>query len=394
MLVFHLHWFSVTIERDNDFVHPWGRIILRTQLQFQRFRKITGFLIFYFFVCLGIHAVLYTSTIDLAAYRSVVKSIPGQFHEPMSYKAVEHLSANILLLNNGGDLSSLGLNNREPTLSSRLGDDKFDMHATIALLEDGRVSAAKAKLEILSVKFDRIYTKRIQILNYLMFAAIGGEALILLYMLWLSFKGRARLGDEISPLSEFNINDVSMQQPFAERLLAIVAEEERFGPNSAQISCTGFDIPDIKMSLMNIVEHIAENLVRNSIIHGGRTAEQRLLAGKPDFLSIRASFQARQNDYLLSVWDDGEGIDPHVVIASALELGLVARESIAKLPVQQGVKLIFLRGFTTRINVQSKPDDDLELATMHEMAKQQGGIFSVDNQPGVCCQFLVKFPKF
>ena len=202
------------------------------------------------------------------------------------------------------------------------------------------------------------------------------------------------MGEEISPLSEFNNNELSKQQPFAERLSAIVAEEEKFGVNSARISSLGFDMPGVKISLMNTVEHITENLVRNSVIHGGRSAEQRLLAGKSEYLSIRASFQLRQNDYLLSVWDNGEGMDPHVIIASALELGLISSETAAKVPLEQGTRLIFLRDFTTSINVRSKPDDDLGLDAMHEMAKQQGGIFSIHNQPGVSCQFSVAFPKF
>lgn len=340
------------------------------------------------------HAILYKPTLELAAYRAVVKSTPGQFHEPMSNYALKHLSANMLLLNNGGDLSSLGLGKREPSLAMRLGDDKFDMRATIALLEDGRLRPAKAKLEILSNKLDRIYARRVQILKYLAFIALGGGVLVLLYMLWISLKTRPRLSDEISPLSEFNTNRESTRQPFAERLTAIVAEEQKFGPNSAQINSVGFDMPDVKTSLMNTVEHIAENLVRNSVIHGGRSAEQRLLAGKPDRLSIRASFQLRQNDYLLSVWDNGEGIDPNVAIANALELGLISDETAKKIPIEQGIKLVFLRDFTTRINIASKPDDDLGLDTMHEMAKQQGGIFSIRNQPGVSCQFSVKFPKF
>ncbi len=330
---------------------------------------------------------------ELAAYRAVVKSIPGQFHEPMSQRARDRLVDTIKSLESGGDLGSLGLAKNQPSLATLLDDDKFDTQATIALLEDGRLRPAQTKLELLGAKLDRIYAKRLRLLRYLLLLAIGGGALMLLYMLILLFKARPKVSDEISPLSEFNASSAQIKQTFAERLSVIVDQEVRFGFNRAQISCIGFDLPNIRTSLMDSVEHITENLVRNSVIHGGRPADQRLLAGKPDELSIRASFQVRDNDYLLSVWDNGEGMDPNVIIASALELGLISHSAASALPVTQAVKLIFLPNFTTRINVQSKPDDDLGLDALREIAKQQGGIFSIQNQPGISCQFSIRFPK-
>lgn len=100
-----------------------------------------------------------------------------------------------------------------------------------------------------------------------------------------------------------------------------------------------------------VIDEIGEPLVhllRNAIDHGIEEPEQRQVAGKPLSATICLSARHEGNHVLIEVADDGRGIDPEKVVASAVSKGLITEEEGARLSEKQAYDLLFAPGFSTR----------------------------------------------
>lgn len=104
----------------------------------------------------------------------------------------------------------------------------------------------------------------------------------------------------------------------------------------------------------SILDQLAEPLVhllRNSLDHGIESAEERAGRGKPQRGSIRLSAAHTGSAVVISIEDDGRGIDRAAVRAKAVERQLIAPD--ANLSDKEILNLILLPGFSTARQVTS-----------------------------------------
>lgn len=348
-------------------------------------------LLCYLAVCFSVHLLLYRSTLELSAYRTMVASIAGRIHEPMSEYDVQHLSSQIGKIEFGGDLRDLGLDFVAQPLADYLKPTSFDLGASLALLNERRLRTAQVKFDSLSSKISIAYARRLQLLATLSrVAGVVGLLLVLIFV-WLLRRLRGHYSDEIVMLGD-EPTDQSFSS-FGDYLQSVVAKEVKFSAHRASLSSKGFELEQLPVEIGEAVELIAEHLVRNSIQHGGRPAEQRLLAGKADYISVRVAFAENEDNWLLSVWDNGEGLDGAAILKKAIGLNLIDQAAGAALTPEQRIKLIFLPGFTSRDTATSRVDNDKPLSELRELAKHHNATMSVQNRLGDYCQFSVRFAK-
>jgi two-component system chemotaxis sensor kinase CheA len=93
------------------------------------------------------------------------------------------------------------------------------------------------------------------------------------------------------------------------------------------------------------------HIVRNSLDHGIEQPEVRLSSGKPSQgkLTIRASQESDR--VIITIIDDGQGIDPETVKRKAYEKGLLDEERLARITDQEAIQLVFAPGFSTAAEV-------------------------------------------
>lgn len=91
------------------------------------------------------------------------------------------------------------------------------------------------------------------------------------------------------------------------------------------------------------------HLIRNSIDHGIESPEERRAAGKPARGTVRLTASHAGSHVVVSIEDDGRGLDPELIRAKAIEKGLVAAD--AALSEAEIFNLIFLPGFSTARSV-------------------------------------------
>ena len=97
-----------------------------------------------------------------------------------------------------------------------------------------------------------------------------------------------------------------------------------------------------------VIERLDDPLVhilRNSIDHGIETPEERSQAGKPPQGKIVFSAEHSGGHVIITITDDGRGIDPEIIKTKAIEKGLVAPD--AKPDKKELLNLVFEPGFST-----------------------------------------------
>ena len=115
----------------------------------------------------------------------------------------------------------------------------------------------------------------------------------------------------------------------------------------AELVIEGRETPIDKMLLEHLYDPMT-HLVNNAITHGIETPEERRRTGKSDTgrITIRAFYQGNQT--IISVSDDGAGIDIERVKVKAIEKGLISAAESQTMSRLDVYDLLFHPGFSTR----------------------------------------------
>jgi two-component system chemotaxis sensor kinase CheA len=89
------------------------------------------------------------------------------------------------------------------------------------------------------------------------------------------------------------------------------------------------------------------HLVRNSLDHGLEPAAERVAAGKPPTGTLEISARHAGGNVIITVRDDGRGIDPEKVAEKAIERGLLAPDAAESIDMARAAELLFMPGFST-----------------------------------------------
>ncbi|CAM3154972.1 hybrid sensor histidine kinase/response regulator [Corallococcus sp. ZKHCc1 1396] len=134
------------------------------------------------------------------------------------------------------------------------------------------------------------------------------------------------------------------------------------------------------------------HLVRNAIDHGLEMPAARRAAGKPDSGRLTVRVEARGTRIGVIVEDDGAGLDPVRVRATAVRRGLMNQEAADKLTDAQAARLIFQPGFSTRDEVTSTSGRGVGLDVVLATAQRLQGSADVEYTPGKGTRFIVDLP--
>ena len=144
-----------------------------------------------------------------------------------------------------------------------------------------------------------------------------------------------------------------------------------------------------------ILEHIWDPLLqitKNSVTHGIELPAEREALGKPPqgTITVRAFLQGQQT--VISVSDDGGGIDPQVIKRKAIEKHLVTPKEAQKLKPQEIYDFLFNAGFTTKETADSHAGRGVGLDIVRSKLNEIRGIVSIDSTPGQGSTFTIRLP--
>jgi len=134
------------------------------------------------------------------------------------------------------------------------------------------------------------------------------------------------------------------------------------------------------------------HMIRNSADHGLETRAERIAAGKPEKGTIRLSAYHQGGHIIISVADDGRGLDTGRIRAKALSSGLVTEAELEKMSEAQIHKFIFTPGFSTAAKVTSVSGRGVGMDVVRANIDQIGGSVDVNSIRGEGLSFTIKIP--
>jgi two-component system chemotaxis sensor kinase CheA len=134
------------------------------------------------------------------------------------------------------------------------------------------------------------------------------------------------------------------------------------------------------------------HLVRNALDHGLEPAGERIAAGKPATGTLRISAEHAGGEVLISVEDDGHGIDPARVGAVAVERGLLAPELVPTLTVEAAIELLFAPGFSTAAVTTDLSGRGVGMDAVRTMVRNLGGECRLESQTGRGSRATIRLP--
>lgn len=149
---------------------------------------------------------------------------------------------------------------------------------------------------------------------------------------------------------------------------------------------------EVTREVLNAVDIATLHLLRNAIDHGIEYREARLAAGKPEVGRIRLGGGMREQGFVLTVEDDGRGINFERVRARAVELGMVNPQVAAGLDRDRLVDLMCQSGFSTRSEASDVSGRGVGLDAVRASVSELGGTLSAKSVDGVGCTWTIVIP--
>lgn len=134
------------------------------------------------------------------------------------------------------------------------------------------------------------------------------------------------------------------------------------------------------------------HLVRNAVDHGVESAEQRAAAGKPSKSIVQLSARQEGDHILITIADDGRGMNPEVLRHKAVQKGLITAEEASALNEDQSLNLVFMPGFSTKDEISSVSGRGVGMDVVNTNIQKLNGTIEIKSIPGKGSMFIILLP--
>ncbi|WP_439856993.1 chemotaxis protein CheA [Pseudomonas syringae] len=145
----------------------------------------------------------------------------------------------------------------------------------------------------------------------------------------------------------------------------------------------------------NLVEALADplvHLVRNAVDHGIETPEEREATGKSRGGRVILSAEQEGDHILLSISDDGKGMDPNVLRSIAVKRGVMDKDAADRLSDTDCYNLIFAPGFSTKTEISDVSGRGVGMDVVKTKISQLNGSINIYSTKGQGSKIVIKVP--
>ena len=143
----------------------------------------------------------------------------------------------------------------------------------------------------------------------------------------------------------------------------------------------------------NIIEKIIDPLVhviRNAVDHGIESSQERLEKNKTVKSSIKLEAKQNVSHVVITISDDGKGINPKIIFQKAVQKNLIAENT--KLNEQEIYQLLFLPGFSTAEKITEVSGRGVGLDVVKQVLDEIGGYVNIQSQINFGSRFEFHLP--
>lgn len=145
----------------------------------------------------------------------------------------------------------------------------------------------------------------------------------------------------------------------------------------------------------SIIEELNDPLVhilRNAADHGVETPEERIATGKPAQGKIIVKAQHEGNHIVISIEDNGNGMDPERLKLKAIEKGVITEAEAKEMTKREVLNLIFAPGFSMATRVTNVSGRGVGMDVVRTNITRLKGIIDIDSEIGAGSKFTIKLP--
>lgn len=134
------------------------------------------------------------------------------------------------------------------------------------------------------------------------------------------------------------------------------------------------------------------HLVRNAVDHGVETPDRRRAAGKNEAGLVRLSASQRGGQIVVTIEDDGGGMDPGKLKHKAVDKGLLTADEAAQLDDRSAFELIFRAGFSTAEQVSDVSGRGVGMDVVRDTIAKLKGSIGIDSELGRGSRMELRLP--
>jgi len=145
----------------------------------------------------------------------------------------------------------------------------------------------------------------------------------------------------------------------------------------------------------SVIEEIGDpllHLIRNAVDHGVEPPDERLAVGKPAAGRLRLSARHADSFILISLEDDGRGINVDAVKRKSVERGVITQEQADRMSEQEAVQLIFAPGLSTASEISDVSGRGVGMDVVRANVEKINGSVDVETRRGHGTTFTIRLP--
>ena len=149
---------------------------------------------------------------------------------------------------------------------------------------------------------------------------------------------------------------------------------------------------EIDRSIIEKIKDPLVHLLRNAVDHGIESPEARKAAGKPEVALVKLSASQEHGHILITLVDDGKGIDPQAMREAAAKKGIISAEAAGRLSDAEAIDLIFEAGLSTAEKTTEVSGRGVGMDVVRRSIGGVNGLVKVDTKIGVGSTFTLQLP--
>jgi two-component system chemotaxis sensor kinase CheA len=177
----------------------------------------------------------------------------------------------------------------------------------------------------------------------------------------------------------------------AERFPRAVRELARTRGKEVSFLVEGRDI-ELDRGVLDELADPLLHILRNAVDHGIETPEVRKAAGKDPVGRIRLSLCRDRDQAVITVVDDGKGMDPGGLVKAAVSKGLITPAQGAQLSPGDAFMLTCLAGFSTASEITDVSGRGVGMDAVRATVQSLGGSLSIESEIGKGSRMILRLP--
>ena len=144
-----------------------------------------------------------------------------------------------------------------------------------------------------------------------------------------------------------------------------------------------------------MVDELAEpmiHIIRNAIYHGIEPSYERMQMGKYPVGTIKLSATQMANNVVITVEDDGRGINKAKVLEAAIKEGVISPDEAKYLTDSEIINLIFEPGVSTSEGVTDVAGRGMGMSAVKKAIEEMQGSIEVQSEIGKGTKIIIKLP--